>query len=305
MKKYTFYLLTILSISCSYSQSADILLNGTVSAENNQIKNVAQPTDASDAVNLEFLQNEINNSYSQRIGLVGMLFNNYDGKTYRTITMCDGNQWTIDFLRSTHFNNGDEIPLVQDKTDWMNLTSPARSYYQHYLQTDLPITEHSAASFVGFIYNWFVVEDERGIAPDGWRVATKDDWENIIECLGGQEVAGGKIKFTNNSSQSNGYTNMFHSEYGLETEWVDENGYPYNVGSSIFGTATNSSGLSLQPFGFREGANGNFYSWGEQVIIWTDSDESQPRVEVFGNSAGVLTGLTDPYDGYYILLVKE
>ena len=105
--------------------------------------------------------------------------------------------------------------------------------------------------------------------------------------------------------KANGYTNMFHSEYGFETEWVDENGYPYNVGSSIFGTATNSSGLSLQPFGFREGANGNFYSWGEQVIIWTDSDESQPRVEVFGNSAGVLTGLTDPYDGYYILLVKE
>ena len=237
MKKYTFYLLTILSFSFSYSQSADILLNGTVSAENNQIKNVAQPTDAYDAVNLEFLQNEINNannSFSQRIGLVGMLFNNYDGKTYRTITMCDGNQWTIDFLRSTHFNNGDEIPLVQDNTDWMNLTSPARSYYQFYLQTDSPLTEDSAASHAGFIYNWFVVEDERGIAPDGWRVATKDDWDNIIECLGGQEVAGGKIKFTNNSSQSNGYTNLFTSVYGLETEWVDDNGYSYNVGSSIF-----------------------------------------------------------------------
>ena len=306
MKKYTFYFLTILSISYSYSQSADILLNGTVSAENNQIKNVAQPTDAYDAVNLEFLQNEINNSnnsFSQRIGLVGMLFNNYDGKTYRTITMCDGNQWTIDFLRSTHFNNGDEIPLVQDNTDWMNLTSPARSYYQHYLQTDSPISEIEAEGYIGFIYNWFVVEDERGIAPDGWRVATKDDWDNIIECLGGQEVAGGKIKFHRDPTSNSGITNFFDT--GAQIEWVDPDGNFYNVGSSIFGTATNSSGLSLQPFGFREGANGNFYSWGEQVVIWTDSDESQPRVEVFGNSAGVLTGLTDPYDGYYILLVKE
>jgi hypothetical protein len=99
--------------------------------------------------------------------------------------MCDGNQWTIDFLRSTHFNNGDEIPLVQDNTDWMNLISPGRSYY---FQNDSPVSEGLAGNIIGFIYNWFVVEDERGIAPNGWRVATKDDWDNIIECLGDQEV---------------------------------------------------------------------------------------------------------------------
>jgi len=304
VKKYTFYLLTILSFSFSYSQSADILLNGTVSAENNQIKNIAGPTDASDAVNLEFLQNEINNannSFSQSIGLTGFLFNNYDGKSYRTVTMCDGNQWTIDFLRSTHFNNGDEIPLVQNNADWTDLTSAGRSYYQNYLQTNLPITESAAENYIGFIYNWFVVVDERGIAPDGWRVATKDDWDNIIECLGGLDVAGGKIKKTSFEASLVGY----YDSYSDIIDWVDGDGNYYNVGSSITGNATNSSGLSVKPYGFREGANGIFYSWGEQVVIWTDSDESQPRVEVFGNSAGVLPSLTDPYDGYYILLVKE
>ena len=301
MKYYLISFLLVLSFSYTYSQSADILLNGTVSAENNQIKNVAIPTDASDAVNLEFLQNEINNSdnsHSQSIGLTGFLFNNYDGKSYRTVTMCDGNQWTIDFLRSTHFNNGDEIPLVQDNTDWMNLISPGRSYY---FQNDSPVSEGLAGNVIGFIYNWFVVEDERGIAPDGWRVATKDDWDNIIECLGGQEVAGGKIKITPSTASLVGY----YESYSDIVDWTNGDGNYYNVGSSITGNATNFSGLSVKPYGFREGANGNFYSWGEQVIIWTDSDESQPRVEVFGNSAGVLTGLTDPYDGYYILLVKE
>ena len=304
MKNLLLSFLLILSFNYSYTQSADILLNGTVSAENNQIKNVAVPTDASDAVNLEFLQNEINNSddsYSQSIGLTGFLFNNYDGKSYRTVTMCDGNQWTIDFLRSTHFNNGDEIPLVQDNTDWMNLTSSGRSYYQHFLETNLPITESAAENYIGFIYNWFVVEDERGIAPDGWRVATKDDWDNIIECLGGQEVAGGKIKITPYYASLVGY---YHN-YSDITDWVNGDGNYSNVGSSITGNATNSSGLSLKPYGSREGANGIFYSWGEHVVIWANSDESQPRVEVFGNSAGVLPGLTDPYDGYYILLVKE
>ena len=52
-------------------------------------------------------------------------------------------------------------------------------------------------------------------------------------------------------------------------------------------------------------ANGNFYNWYSQVIIWGDSDEAPSRVEVLSNSAGVLTGTTDPYDGYYVILVKE
>tara|TARA_Y100000385_G_scaffold280376_1_gene331441 strand:- start:494 stop:853 length:360 start_codon:yes stop_codon:yes gene_type:complete len=41
------------------SQTSDILLNGTVSAENNQIKNIADPTDDNDAVNKSFLDSNI------------------------------------------------------------------------------------------------------------------------------------------------------------------------------------------------------------------------------------------------------
>ncbi len=129
MKNLFSSFLLILSFCFSYSQSADILLNGTVSTENNQIKNVAEPTDANDAVNLEFLQNEISNSFNPKnIGLTGVMYNNYGGEKYRTIVMCDGNQWTIDFLRSTHFNNGDEIQLVQDAAEWSALSSAAKSY---------------------------------------------------------------------------------------------------------------------------------------------------------------------------------
>ena len=283
MKKFSLSIIIILSFYYSYSQSADILLNGTVSAENNQIKNIAEPTDATDAVNLEFLQNEISNSFnSENIGLTGVMHNNYDGEKYRTIVMCDGNQWTIDFLRSTHFNNGDEIPLVLDAEEWSALTDAAKSYYPN---------SGNPYSNVGFMYNWFVVEDERGIAPDGWRIATVEDWDNIIECLGGQEVAGGKIKYV---------SHPYDVWDNLMPQWSEN-----SAGSSLEGYHTNSSGLSLKASGFREGANGNFFGLEQQVIIWADSDESQPRVEVFGNSAEVLTGLTDPYDGYYIILVKE
>ena len=284
MKK-TIYFLFIFAFQFTFSQSADILLNGTVSAENNQIKNVSTPTDSNDAVNKSYVDSNIselsdnNQSISNNsIGLTGALSNNYDGNKYRTITMCDGNQWTIDYLRTTHFNNGDEIPLIQDAAEWSAQTSAARSYYP--------------GIYRGFIYNWFVIEDERGIAPEGWRVATVEDWNSIIECLGGEEIAGGKMKYV---QQYN-----FQLVIDSNNQWEAP-----NVGSSIFGEATNSSGLSLKASGFREGANGNFYNSYEQVIIWADSEEAPSRVEVFCNSAGVLTGTTDPYDGYYVLLVKE
>ena len=284
MKK-TIYFLFIFAFQFTFSQSADILLNGTVSAENNQIKNVSTPTDSNDAVNKSYVDSNIselsdnNQSISNNsIGLTGALFNNYDGNRYRTITMCDGNQWTIDYLRTTHFNNGDEIPLIQDDAEWSAQTSAARSYY--------PVVAQ------GFIYNWFVIEDERGIAPEGWRVATVEDWNSIIECLGGEEIAGGKMKYV--------------QQYNFQLEIDSNNAWEApNVGSSIFGEATNSSGLSLKASGFREGANGNFYSISQQVIIWADSEEAPSRVEVFSNSAGILSGTTDPYDGYYVLLVKN
>jgi len=284
MKK-TIYFLFIFAFQFTFSQSADILLNGTVSAENNQIKNVSTPTDSNDAVNKSYVDSNIselsdnNQSISNNsIGLTGALFNNYDGNKYRTITMCDGNQWTIDYLRTTHFNNGDEIPQIQDAAEWSAQTSAARSYYP--------------GIYRGFIYNWFVIEDERGIAPEGWRVATVEDWNSIIECLGGEEIAGGKMKYV---QQYN-----FQLVIDSNNQWEVP-----NVGSSIFGEATNSSGLSLKASGFREGANGNFYSILQQVIIWADSEEAPSRVEVFSNSAGILSGTTDPYDGYYVLLVKE
>ena len=60
MKKYfIFLLITGLFTFSAFSQSADILFNGTVSAENNQIKNVLDPTDSGDAVNLDYLNDRL------------------------------------------------------------------------------------------------------------------------------------------------------------------------------------------------------------------------------------------------------
>ena len=174
MKKYTFYLLIVLSISYSYSQSADILLNGTVSAENNQIKNVAEPTDANDAVNKEYVDSSISNSNSNQsinssmIGLTGSIWD-IDGNIMYTVIMCDGSQWTVTPLSTTIFNNGDPIPQAASAVEWTNNENPAYS---------------SGLLGYGKVYNWWVIEDDRGIAPEGWHVANEEDWASIVECLG-------------------------------------------------------------------------------------------------------------------------
>ena len=45
-------------------------------------------------------------------------------------------------------------------------------------------------------YNWYAVADSRSIAPAGWHVPDNDDWQTLLDYLGGPNVAGGKMKET-------------------------------------------------------------------------------------------------------------
>ncbi|MGD1998507.1 MAG: FISUMP domain-containing protein [Flavobacteriaceae bacterium] len=259
------------------SSSGDILLNGTVSAENNQIKNVADPTHSQDVTTKKYVDSktsEISNSQNisnnSQIGLTGVVYD-LEGNRYETVIMCDGKQWTTQYLNVSFFANGDPIPEVVGNDAWRDLTTPAWCY---------PFNEDSG---IGKLYNGFALTDARGLAPEGWHIATEDDWNNLIECLGGADVAGGKIKLSG-------------TEY-----WAAP-----NVGSGPSGKASNSSGMSLTPAASREGANGNFYSQ-NSVGFWNYStiDGRRPYVELIGDQARINQGLTDPYDGSYILLVKD
>ena len=260
------------------SSNGDILLNGTVSAENNQIKNVADPTDAQDAVTKNYVDiktSEISNSQNfsnnSQIGLTGVVYD-FEGNRYETVIMCDGKQWTTQYLNVSHFANGEQIPEVTGNEAWRDLTTPAWCY------------SYNQDNGRGKIYNGFALTDERGLAPEGWHIATEEEWNDLIDCLGGTEVAGGKLKISG-------------TQY-----WTSP-----NIGSGVTGKASNSSGMSLLPDGFREGANGNFYSENEFVSIWNYSNipDRRPNVNLLNDKAEILKGLTDPYDGAHILLVKD
>ena len=48
----------------------------------------------------------------------------------------------------------------------------------------------------GNLYNWYAVHDSRNIAPDGWHVPTDAEWQTLVDFLGGNTLAGGKMKST-------------------------------------------------------------------------------------------------------------
>ena len=107
-----------------------------------------------------------------------------DGNIYTTVTI--GTQvWMVENLKVTKYRNGDPIPNVTDNNSWNELTTDAYCNYEN-------VTTNVSA--YGRLYNWYAVNDNRKIAPMGWHVPTNEEWATLGACLGGNNVAGGKMK---------------------------------------------------------------------------------------------------------------
>ncbi len=106
-----------------------------------------------------------------------------DGKIYKTVTI--GTQtWMAENLQTTTYQNGDQIPNVNDAT-WPDITNGAYCWYNN------DITNKDT---YGPLYNWFAVADSRKIAPQGWHVPTETEWTTLATFLGGESTSGGKMK---------------------------------------------------------------------------------------------------------------
>ncbi len=125
--------------------------------------------------------------------------------------------WMAENLKTTRYNDGTPIPLVTDSLEWDNLVTPAYCWYRND-----PVTYGET---YGALYNLHVVST--GIlCPSGWHVPSDAEWTVLSDYLGGESVAGGKLK-----------------EAGT-THW-----YTPNAG------ATNETGFTALPGGIREAAN--------------------------------------------------
>lgn len=96
--------------------------------------------------------------------------------------------WAGQNLNTTTFRNGDPIPEAKTSEEWELANQERRPVWCYY--------ENNAANGTkyGKIYNWYAVTDQRGLAPQGWHIPSKDAWNDLIDYLGGQDKAGHKIK---------------------------------------------------------------------------------------------------------------
>jgi len=146
--------------------------------------------------------------------------------------------WMAENLNVSQFRNGDIIPEVKTNEEWKEAginKQPAWCYYDNNPEN---------GKIYGKLYNWHAVNDIRGLAPEGWHIPTDDELTTLINYLGGENVAGGKLK-----------------EIGT-THWQSP-----NTG------ATNESGFSALPGGYRY-FNGSFYYIGYYGNWWSSSELS-------------------------------
>lgn len=161
-----------------------------------------------------------------------------DGNVYHTINI--GTQvWMIENLKTSKFTNGDPIPNITNAKEWSDLTTGA---YCDYLNSSGNSTTY------GKLYNWYAVNDSRKIAPVGWHVATDAEWATLITYLGGESVAGGKMKETGTThwkSPNTGATNgsgflALPSGNRYDTGDFDDIGYSCKWWSSTESATDNS-----------------------------------------------------------------
>lgn len=107
-----------------------------------------------------------------------------DGIVYETVSI--GNQvWMAENLRATVYNDGTPIELVTDSSEWADQTNGAYCWYDN--------NEIEYAEDYGALYNWYAVNTGK-LCPTGWHVPTLSEWYSLAEYVGGNSVAGGKLK---------------------------------------------------------------------------------------------------------------
>ena len=163
-----------------------------------------------------------------------------DGNVYETVIL--GEQlWMAENLKTTHYQNGDDIPHVIDTSDWDALSTGAYCEYENN-----PIN----SDIYGRLYNWYTIDDSRGVCPEGFHVPSDDEIKQLEMFLGmsQQEANGVSFRGTDEGSQLAGRADL------------------WNDGDLENNPAFDSAGFVAIPGGARIGGNINFIDMG----IWGD-----------------------------------
>ncbi len=214
--------------------------------------------------------NEISFTTTESGGLYtegnGVLF---DGYQYPSIVYTYGKEWMSENLRTSIYSNGELIPNITNDGQWVTLTTGAWASYNNISQYE---------NTYGKLYNWHAVSDSRSVCPSGWHVPSNQEWTDLVNFLGGQNIAGGKLK-------------NFEPQY-----WTQP-----NIG------ATNESGFNAYPSGSRGSSIGVFSDSGNRAVWWSSNPYGSDAwgITVYYNSISSSNFHVDKKAGFAIRCIKD
>jgi uncharacterized protein (TIGR02145 family) len=123
--------------------------------------------------------------------VAGPVLTDQEGNKYKTVRL--GTQtWMAENLNTHTFKNGDLIPQAKTPEEWMKADlnqKPAWCYYNN---------DPANGLIYGKLYNWWAINDPRGIAPPKWHVPNDEEWTRVTLFLGGSKIAAQRMKHTLN-----------------------------------------------------------------------------------------------------------
>ena len=210
---------------------------------------------------LNFVTTQSANIISFNPGLTYDTLTDIEGNEYKTIEIGD-QTWMAENLRTTKYNDGSSIPLVTENTSWLNLTTPAYCWYDN---------DISKKDIYGSLYNWYTV-NRGNLCPAGWHIPTDVEWTVLSAYLGGESVAGGKLKETGTA------------HWDPNTD------------------ASNESGFTALPGGMR-GNGGAFFDLGYYGGYWWSATESWCRI-LYCRSADISSLTDNNTTGFSVRCIK-
>jgi uncharacterized protein (TIGR02145 family) len=184
-------------------------------------------------------------------------------------------------LNVTHYRNGDSIPEVRDGAVWMSLTTGAWCYYNN---------DPSTGSVYGKLYNWYAVNDSRGLAPSGWHIPSDTEWKTLEKCLG----------MTQAEADNTGWRGT--NEGGKLKETGTSHWKSPNTG------ATNESDFTTLPAGWRNYGNGSFYYLGDGSQFWTATANATLNAwhrQLIYNNSQILRNYIEKGHGFSVRCVRD
>ena len=194
-----------------------------------------------------------------------------DGNVYKTVQI--GRQvWMAENLRTTRYRNGEDIPYARTDGAWTTEIVGMRCAYEH---------DDALADRYGQLYNFYAVQDERGLCPSGWHVPSDEEWNELEGALGLSSV----------DAKQRGDRGIHGA--AMKSEAWD---------------GTNSSGFSALPGGLRFDNLGFFNNGGSLGNWWSSSAGGADGAWYRGLSSdvgGVHRGSSYPRAGFSVRCVRD